>query len=420
MTALVWDQIKDRRYEAGVDHGVFYPLDGPGVPWNGLLSVQESFVGGEVTPHYLDGVKILDAIGGKNYQATVKAFSAPEEYSAYSGRKDVIPGFSLTNQPKRRFNFAYRTGLNDGYKLHLVYNVLATPIVGAYETIGAAINISQWEWKFDATPVAVPGFKPAAHFVVDSKRTPAKTLSKLENMLYGTISTAPVFPTIAELTAIFTDFNPDSIPGLTLWLKADSLVMSDGTPIAMWQNLVAGSSPYNDILAQRPVYKASSLNGKPGVRFDGGDDALWIDMLSTQTWAFVCSHLDAGPNFGFYSRMIDSYPVNSHGIFGVYNEKRYSPPHWGNVPANKCWVNGVQTVNAGDVIATPRVVIAEAAALHTATHLIGDYMPDAGKVNLGGQPFNGDMGEILTYSRALTTAERESIEGYLRSRWGTP
>ena len=46
MAVLTWDQVGERFYETGVDHGVLYiPTAGvydSGVAWNGLISVTES------------------------------------------------------------------------------------------------------------------------------------------------------------------------------------------------------------------------------------------------------------------------------------------------------------------------------------------------------------------------------------------
>jgi hypothetical protein len=49
MPALVWDQVGERLYETGVDHGVLYIPDATGVyatgvAWNGLTTVTESLV----------------------------------------------------------------------------------------------------------------------------------------------------------------------------------------------------------------------------------------------------------------------------------------------------------------------------------------------------------------------------------------
>ena len=32
--------------------------------------------------------------------------------------------------------------------------------------------------------------------------------------------------------------------------------------------------------------------------------------------------------------------------------------------------------------------------------------------------FDGDVGEIITYNVALSTADREAVEAYLMSKWG--
>jgi hypothetical protein len=66
MARLQWDQVGERVYETGVDHGVLYiPDTAPasttqGVVWNGLVSVSESPSGAEATPQYADNIKYLN------------------------------------------------------------------------------------------------------------------------------------------------------------------------------------------------------------------------------------------------------------------------------------------------------------------------------------------------------------------------
>lgn len=200
MTVLVWDPI-DRGYEAGVDRGVVYPIGGNGVPWNGLVSVNEASLGGGVTEQHLDGVKYLNFLAGTDYQASVEALSAPEGFPF--GERSVITGFKLMGQPKSRFDFTYRTGMNDGYKIHLVYDALATPTAKSNSTIGEQTDPTTLTWTIDALPVVVPGFKPTAHFVADSTRTPAALLTALENFLYGTTTEDASFPTVETLLTLF-------------------------------------------------------------------------------------------------------------------------------------------------------------------------------------------------------------------------
>lgn len=203
MTVLVWDQPASRRHESGISHGVFYPSVGSGVVWNGLQSVVEGFVGGEYSFYHLDGVKYLDTVAGKDFQLTVTAFSSPKEFLDYSGYRSLVPGVRLTKQPKPRFNFSYQSGIDDGYKIHLVYNVLATLTDKTTSTIGRAIDPSTSTWMFDAVPVSVPGFKPSAHYTIDSTKADPDILALLENILYGTESTNAYFPDINDLVTLF-------------------------------------------------------------------------------------------------------------------------------------------------------------------------------------------------------------------------
>ena len=67
MAPLTWDQVGERLYEAGVDHGVLYLPDVTGkytggVAWNGLTTVTEKPTGAASNPQYADNIKYLDLI----------------------------------------------------------------------------------------------------------------------------------------------------------------------------------------------------------------------------------------------------------------------------------------------------------------------------------------------------------------------
>lgn len=204
MPPLTWESTD---YQMGVDRGAFYGEAIPGVAWNGLVSVEEAPVVNEVKSLYLDGVNFLNVLTGRYFAASVSAFSAPKAFLEAAGTKPIIPGLKLTQQTKSRFGFSYRVGKAIGYDLHLVYNCLATMSGKDNQTIGSGVEPTTLTWEFNAAPVDVAGvYKPTAHFIVDSERTDLDALNDLENMLYGTPSTAPVFPTISELLAFFGDF----------------------------------------------------------------------------------------------------------------------------------------------------------------------------------------------------------------------
>ena len=204
MPPLTWE-VTD--YQMGVDRGAFYGESIPGVAWNGLVSVEEAPVVNEVKSLYLDGVNYLNVLTGRYFVANVSAFSAPKAFLEAAGTKPVVPGVKLTQQSKSRFGFCYRVLREIGYDLHLVYNCLATMSGKDNQTISDATEPNTLTWEFNATPVDVAGvFKSTAHFIVDSERTDPSALNDLENMLYGTPSITPAFPSISELLALFGDF----------------------------------------------------------------------------------------------------------------------------------------------------------------------------------------------------------------------
>ena len=84
MTRLTWGAIGERYYEDGVDRGVLY-VDDVGYVWNGLISVSETPTGGEHRSYYLDGIKHINLASAEEYEATIKAISAPAEFAACDG-----------------------------------------------------------------------------------------------------------------------------------------------------------------------------------------------------------------------------------------------------------------------------------------------------------------------------------------------
>jgi hypothetical protein len=207
---LVWDAVGERRYEAGVDHGVLYVDNSPGVAWNGLTSVSEKPSGGTSTAYYIDGEKYLNSPDAGEYAATIEAFTYPDEFEICEGTFSPYSGLLVTMQERKPFGLSYRTkvgddvnGTDNAYKIHLVYNALAEPSQRANKTQSDAADLSAFSWDITTQPPTVPGFKRTAHYVIDSRRTDPAALMVMEEILYGTESDAPRLPDPTELLNIF-------------------------------------------------------------------------------------------------------------------------------------------------------------------------------------------------------------------------
>lgn len=206
MAKVEWNSSGERFYEAGVDRGVLYPQNAPGVAWNGLISVDEKPSGVEVSSYYVDGLKVLDVTSSEQFNASLEAFTYPEEFELYDGYSQLGNGLYVTNQDRSTFGLCYRTllgndisGIDHGYKLHLVYNAIATPSSRSNSTLDDAIDPLTFNWEIATKPVYVPGSRHSAHIIIESTKTEPKLLAALEDVLYGKYDTPPRLPSPEQL-----------------------------------------------------------------------------------------------------------------------------------------------------------------------------------------------------------------------------
>ena len=205
MTALVWDKVGERRYETGIDRGVLYLPDGNAVPWNGLTSVVETRTR-EVKSYYLDGIKYLDHSVPGSYVAKLQAYTYPVELDSLLGNADFAPGVVLYDQNSSWFHLSYRTriandilGTDFGYKIHVVYNVVASPSDADFETLSDSVAGKPLEWNLTGTPDPLLGIRPTNHISLDSTTMDSDTLETLETSLYGSSSADPYLPKLVDL-----------------------------------------------------------------------------------------------------------------------------------------------------------------------------------------------------------------------------
>ena len=205
MARLTWGDPQARRYELGVNRGVIYPVGDTPIAWNGLISVTESPDAEDAESFYLDGIKYLTVAGQEDFAGTIEAFTRPRALQLQEGFR-ASGSLFVDCQPRRPFGLSYRTmigtdagGMYSGYKVHLVYNLLLGPAERSYKTIGADVDPLIFSWQFDTTPKHLSGYRPTAHFHVESSDP---NIGALEDVLYGTFAAPPRLPEPAELLTI--------------------------------------------------------------------------------------------------------------------------------------------------------------------------------------------------------------------------
>ena len=223
MGKLSWDGVGERIYETGVDHAVLYVADedgyGRGVPWNGLTSVTESPSGAESNKQYADNIVYLNLVSAEEFGGTIEAFTCPPEFGACDGLAAPSNGLTVGQQTRSTFGLSYRTKVGDdltgqdaGYKLHLVYGLIASPSEKSYQTVNDSPEAMTLSWEVTSTPIPVnDALKPTSIITVDSTKVDAADLAVLEKLLYGApagdggipAETFASLPLPAEVLAIF-------------------------------------------------------------------------------------------------------------------------------------------------------------------------------------------------------------------------
>lgn len=209
MARIQWDNVDERIYQSGIDRGVLYTQDGSAVPWNGLVGMDESSTS-ELKAYYLDGVKFLENLSPGEFQGKLKAITYPDEFEQALGLAVVTPGLIVTEQQPRSFNLSYRTlvgnpieGTDYGYKIHILYNLIAQPDTRSYTTLSDTDQGMEFVWNLTGTPPKINKFRPTVHLVIDSRTTPIDVMKLLEDRLYGSDTLPANFPSITEVGEYF-------------------------------------------------------------------------------------------------------------------------------------------------------------------------------------------------------------------------
>lgn len=222
---LVWDQDTERLYEGGVDKCALFVMGAngynPGVAWNGLTKIEEKPSGAEITKKYANNGEYAQLQSKEEYEATMEAFTFPDEFYPCNGMKPLAPGVYAHQQNRSKFGLVYRSligndveGYDYGYKYHIVYGCLAKPASQTHETEDDDTDIEPLSWDISATApgTKIAGLKPAATFTIDSRTVNANQLAAFEALVYGTDATTgetptagtePTMPTPDKLVEIF-------------------------------------------------------------------------------------------------------------------------------------------------------------------------------------------------------------------------
>lgn len=175
------------------------------IGWDGLVSFDEGEAGAS-TVYYRDGVIYLADVDASDFSGKLTTMFFPRKFSECLGFPEATDGLFVDNQKPKRFDFCYRSLIGSGsrgdmfgYQLHLVYNAMASVGTKQRKTIGSDVSPVSFDFDLVCTPVKLPGFRPTAHFVIDTRGMSPNVLAQIETILYGTSTIPGRMPTPGEL-----------------------------------------------------------------------------------------------------------------------------------------------------------------------------------------------------------------------------
>lgn len=232
-----------------------------------------------------------------------------------------------------------------------------------------------------------------------------------------------------NVRAQIESFAPTDIDGLELWLDASAITgLSDGDPVTTWEDQSSNGFDATQATADnKPTYQTNELNGKPVVRFDGTNDLLSTSSVSVVgddgTWTvFAVSDLTGGTG----AQTI----VDHDNLTRIAQFLRYSAGSAQAIAFNEAGGAFTDSESHGagfDVISSVRSALAVQVFVNgtsggstatTGIAISGSEIVRIGSRGASGAHLAGDIAEVLIYSAALSTADREAVEEYLASKYG--
>ena len=229
-------------------------------------------------------------------------------------------------------------------------------------------------------------------------------------------------------------FKPTSIPGCQLWLDGADPA---GTGIAPGNNSIISTwmdksgTGNNGISYGSPTFVTSAVNGNPSISFDGSTQRFSGPITNTGTTvsAFAVASMNSG---GSYGRIVSLGSTTNYdgGITPLYfiaimragTTQNLQSYRYTTTTTNTTTLTYNAPFQAGTVVDGTNDILYVNGTGGTSASSTGAF--GYTRYGIGREPytqaefFQGYISEVIVYNAALTTAQRQQIEGYLGWKWG--
>lgn len=219
-------------------------------------------------------------------------------------------------------------------------------------------------------------------------------------------------------------FQPPDISGCSIWLDVNQLTpITDDTECTQWTDYSGNSRHATASGGTGPKYRSHTdekINGLPTLKFNGSSHKLTTGYATGST--FTLFLVEWGKSGQTYARSINNNTSATGSCISISSR----------TGGNNCYVEGVISSFQASYAAHQCCVVSNGTTKSyyvdgtaKATSVSNTAQIDAlgfGAVNLS-YPTEGalsNMGEFILYNSALGTTDRQTVEDYLRTKWGLP
>lgn len=229
-------------------------------------------------------------------------------------------------------------------------------------------------------------------------------------------------------------FTPKSISGCQLWLDAadTNATIVSGSNVTTWNdksgnnyhmNTLPGASAGGGGAAQYPTI-GTSINGlqtlnfinqsglKQSTTLNGVKNLFWVGRISAPNPTFTSGYFLLGHD--------SSYDWHGSSYGGLFMDTTNGQPGIYNASPTSLYATNTNTVinttfQSLYMPTAPNIFLLSVSGITGSTQYQGVCYDRGVGYNTG---WCGDLAEVITFSTALTTAQREQVEAYLAQKWG--
>jgi hypothetical protein len=212
---------------------------------------------------------------------------------------------------------------------------------------------------------------------------------------------------------------PPSIANLNFWGDASAMSLADGSSVASFTDLSGANNHATQLtVVNQPTFRANQVNTLPAIEFNGSTHFLsFFAPLALQP-ATIClvGKYNSSVNAPYLGNDIGSTFLGYYGstLYYYSGAASLNSPRAYPLAAFELVCGIIQSSGSSAALKTNGLLFMSTPSINYGT----DSYAYIGRRS--GERFNGQIAEIVSYSRALNSTELSTIENYLKAKYAIP